>query len=188
MNIKKRIVTWGIMSLFIFTALLLISSPVVQAQYWQAIPPYNLLWPLWSPALSPADPVTGVPTPLLSSVTRNTFLPIEPILLWDPVLRTFPYMLYNIPQPLGGGMVFFDQYYGLNPWPPSYLIDSATGLPNPIALPVGFGALSPTALDPLKDFVTIANLYYLAQYPPGLFATSVSGLLTTAEIWGLPLL
>ncbi|MGA1839786.1 MAG: hypothetical protein ACMUIU_04090 [bacterium] len=186
MNMKKRIVTWGIMSLFIFTASLLIGSPIVHAQNWVATPPYNLLWPLWSPVLSPVDPVTGLPTPLLSSVTRNTFLPVEPIMLWDPVLRGFPYMLYNIPQPLGGGMVFFDQYYGLNPWPPSYLIDPATGLPNPIALPTGFGALSPTPLDPFADFVTIANLYFLAEYPPGLFATSVSNLLTTAEIWGLP--
>jgi hypothetical protein len=94
-------------------------------------------------------------------------------------------MLYNIPQPLGGGMTFFDQLYGLNPWPPSYLLDPVTGLPNPIALPTGFGALSPTPLDPFADFVTIANLYFLAQYPPGLFATAISNL-TTAEIWGLP--
>jgi hypothetical protein len=186
MNIKKRKFTWGIMGLLIFTALLLIGSPIVYAQNWAPIPPYNLLWPLWSPVLSPADPVTGVPTPILSSVTRNTFLPLEPILLWDPVLRGFPYMLYNIPQPLGGGMTFFDQYYGLNPWPPSYLIDPITGLPNPIALPTGFGALSPTPLDPFADFVTIANLYFLAEYPPPLFATAISRLLTTAEIWGLP--
>ena len=188
MNIKKRILTWGITGLFIFTALFLLGSPIVHAQNWVATPPYNLLWPLWSPVLSPTNSVTGLPTPLLSSVTRNTFLPVEPIMLWDPVLRTFPYLLYNIPQPLGGGMVFFDQYFGLNPWSPSYLLDPATGLPNPIALPAGFSLLSPIALDPLKDFVAIGNLYYLAQYPPGLFATSVSSLLTSAEIWGLPIL
>ena len=187
MILKKRMLEWGIIGLSIFVILLLIRSPVVQAQNWVPIPPYNLLWPLWSPALSPADPVTGVPTPLVSALTVDTFLPKEPVLLWDPVLRGFPYILYNIPLLAGGGVAYFDQYFGLNPWPPSYLLDSA-GLPNPISLPAGFGALSPIIIDPFADFVSIANLYFLAQYPPGLFATSVSGLLTTAEIWGLPTL
>ncbi|MBN2372205.1 hypothetical protein JXL19_00250 [bacterium] len=184
---KTKLKRGIIVSLLTFmTLLLFICSNSVMAQNWQALPPYNLLWPLWSPALSPPNPATGVPTPLLSSVTKNTFLPIMPVLLWDPLLRDFPYILYNIPQPFGGGMVFFDQYYGLNPWPPSYLIDSTTGLPSPITLPAGFAALSPTALDPFKDFVAIANLYFLAEYPPGIFANSVSNLLTSAEIWGLP--
>jgi hypothetical protein len=188
MTIKKGMLRWGLMGLVVIVALLLMGPPVVHAQNWVPMPPYNLLWPLWSPVLSPANPVTGIPTPLLSSLTSNTFLPVEPVMLWDPVLRDFPYMLYNIPQPLGGGMVFFDQYYGLNPWPPPYLTDSVTGLPSPIALPTGFGALSPTLLDPFADYVGLANLYFLAQYPPGIFATAVSGLLTTADIWGLPLL
>ena len=186
MRIKKGLFYWILSGLLVGMAFCLIASPAVQAQNWQAIPPYNLLWPLWSPMLSPPNPLTGVPTPLLSSVTNNTFLPIEPILLWDPVLRGYPYILYNIPQPLGGGMVFFDQYFGLNPWPPSYLIDPITGLPDPITLPTGYATLSPTPLDPFADFVTLGNLYYLAEFPPGLFSTGVSGLLTTAEIWGLP--
>ena len=186
MIIKKRMFDWGIIGLLIFVAILLIGSPALNAQNWQPLPPYNLLWPLWSPVLSPANPVTGIPTPILSSLTSQTYLPLEPVLLWDPVLRGYPYILYNIPQPLGGGMVFFDQYFGLNPWPPPYLIDPITGLPNPISLPVGFGALSPTPLDPFQDFVTLANLYFLAQYPPGVFATAISRLLTTAQIWGLP--
>jgi hypothetical protein len=177
---------WGIIGLFIFVTILLIRSPVVQAQNWVPIPPYNLLWPLWSPALSPPNPVTGVPTPLLSSLTSDTFLPIEPVLLWDPVLRGFPYILYNIPQPLGGGMVYFDQYFGLNHWPPSYLLDPITGFPNPISLPAGFASLSPIIIDPFADFLSIANLYFLAEYPPGSFATAVSNLLTTADIWALP--
>jgi len=186
MTIKRRMLEWGIIGLFIFSVIILIGSPIAQAQNWVAMPPYNLLWPLWSPVLSPPDPLTGIPTPLLSFVNKNTFLPIEPALLWDPVLRDFPYVLYNIPQPLGGGMVFFDQYYGLNPWPPPYLIDSITGLPSPITLPTGFAALSPTPLDPFADYVTLGNLYFLAQYPPGVFSTAISRLLTTAEIWGLP--
>lgn len=182
----RRLSAWGLIGMVVFLILFLLGSHAVQAQYWQALPPYNLLWPLWSPTLSPADPLTGVPTPLLNSVTRNTALPVQPVLLWDPVQRDFPYMLYNIPQPLGGGLVLFDQYFGLNPWPPSYLTNSVTGLPSPITLPVGFQSLPPTALDPLLDYVTIANLYFVAQYPPGLFATAISRLLTPAEIWGLP--
>jgi hypothetical protein len=187
MILKKRMLARGMIGLFIFITLLLIRSPVVQAQNWVPIPPYNLLWPLWSPALSPADPITGVPTPLVSTLTVDTFLPKEPVLLWDPVLRGFPYILYNIPLLAGGGVSYFDQYFGLNPWPPSYLLDSG-GLPNPINLPAGFSALSPIIIDPFADFVSLANLYFLAEYPPGLFATSVSNLLTTAEIWGLPTL
>jgi len=186
MHIRKRLFCLIFSGLLAGMALFLTASPAVRAQNWQAIPPYNLLWPLWSPMLSPPNPVTGVPTPLLSSVTKNTFLPIQPILLWDPVLRGYPYILYNIPQPLGGGMVFFDQYFGLNPWPPGYLIDPITRLPDPITLPIGYAVFSPTPLDPFADFLTLANLYYLAEYPPGLFATSISSLLTTAEIWGLP--
>ena len=188
MKIKERILFWGIIGFFIFTAAFLMGSPIVQAQNWAAIPPYNLLWPLWSPALSPPNPITGVPTPLLSSISPDTFLPVEPVMLWDPVIRGYPYLLYNIPQPLGGGIVFFDQYYGLNPWPPPYLVDSITGFPSPITLPTGFAALSPTPLDPFADYVALANLYFLAEYPPGLFATAISNLLTGAEIWGLPAL
>jgi hypothetical protein len=186
MVINKRSLGWGIIGLLIFLTVLLISSPAVQAQYWVPLPPYNLLWPLWSPALSPPDPVTGVPTPILGAVTTDTFLPQEPILLWDPALRGFPYMLYNIPEPLGGGVIFFDLYFGLNKWPPSYLIDPITLFPAPISLPSGFAMYPPPPPDPFQDFISWGNQYFLAQFPPGLFNTSATSLLTTAEIWGLP--
>ena len=57
-------------------------TPALQAQNWQAIPPYNILWPLFSPTLSPS--VGGVPTPLLTSLTSDTILPMQPILGWNP--------------------------------------------------------------------------------------------------------
>ncbi|MGA1794607.1 MAG: hypothetical protein ACMUIL_02005 [bacterium] len=186
MLLKRQIVIKGGTGLLLLIAMFLIASPAVQAQNWVPIPPYNLLWPLWSPALSPPDAVTGIPIPLLNSLNSQTLLPVQPVLMWDPVIRDFPYMLYNIPQPLGGGMVFFDQYYGLNPWPPPYLTDPVTGSPVPITLPTGFAALSPTPLDPFADYVTLANLYFLSEYPAVLFPTSLSRLLTTAELWGLP--
>ena len=131
MTIKKLKFCCGTIIISIFSAIVLMYPIAIQAQYWQALPPYNLLWPLWSPVLSPSDPITGIPTPIISSLTSDTFLPIQPVLLWDPAIRGFPYILYNIPQPLGDGMVFFDQYFGLNPWPPSYLLNPFTDLPSP---------------------------------------------------------
>ena len=69
----------------------------VQSQYWTIMPPYNVLWPLWSPGLSPIDPITGLTTPLVSSLTSNTVLPVQPGLVWDPC-QPVPFLLYNIPS------------------------------------------------------------------------------------------
>ncbi|MBN2372204.1 hypothetical protein JXL19_00245 [bacterium] len=186
MFIKKRLFQWEITFIIIIFAaiLLLIGVNSATAQYWQALPPYNLLWPLWSPALSPPDPVTGVPTPLVSALTIGTILPAQPALLWDPSY-TLPYLLYNIPRAYGGGMTYFDPYFGLNPWPPSYLLDPVTGSPDPITLPSGFAALSPTSL--LDTSVYYANLLYISQYPYlGLGVLNpITSLLTPGEIWGL---
>ena len=41
---------------------------VSYAQTWTNLPPYNILWPLWSPALSPVIAVTSLPTPLLNKI------------------------------------------------------------------------------------------------------------------------
>ncbi|MGA1823240.1 MAG: hypothetical protein ACMUIP_01160, partial [bacterium] len=109
----------------------------VDAQYWQALPPYNVLWPLWSevwsPLVGPPDPITLLPTPvpLLSELTSSTILPFQPALAWDPT-QPAPWLLYNTPSTVGSGLLFFDQAYGLNAWPPPYLQDSVTGLPAPI--------------------------------------------------------
>ena len=45
------IVTFSIMVGLLF-------AHAVQAQNWANLPPYNLMWPLWSPTLSPPDPVS----------------------------------------------------------------------------------------------------------------------------------
>ena len=185
MFIKKDLLQWSVKGFIVFIAILLfLSVSSVQAQYWQALPPYNLLWPLWSPALSPADPVTGVPTPLVSTLTSGSILPSQPALFWDPSY-TLPYLLYNIPISYGGGMVYFDPYFGLNPWPPSYLLDPITGDPAPISLSTGFAALSPTSL--LTTTVYYANLLYISKYPYlGLgLLNPITDLLTPGEIWGL---
>ena len=68
--------------------------PIAQAQYWVELPPYNTLWPLWSPALSPIDVISGEPVPLVSSLASTTILPVAPGLTWDPSLP-YPWLLYN---------------------------------------------------------------------------------------------
>ena len=123
------------------------------------MPPYNFLWPLWSPALSPVNAL-GIPTPLVSSLTPSTKLSVQPSLAWNPAI-SYPYFIFNSPV----GLVYYDIIYGINPWPPSYVIDSLTGGPVPLCLPVGFSLLPAT--DPLwiQQNLLTAILAYLAEYP-----------------------
>lgn len=181
MFLKNRALKLGFIGLVILAAILFIGTQVVQAQYWEALPPYNLLWPLWSPELSPVPP-TGMPfpVPLLSSLDNTTVLPVQPVLAWDPALE-FPWLLYNIPPTFGGGLTYFDPFYGLNPFPPPYLLDDV-GAPLPIGLPVDYGALPPTDMNSFAPYVSIGNLFYNALYP-----VDLASLLTVANIWGLPL-
>ncbi|MGA1867935.1 MAG: hypothetical protein ACMUJM_05235 [bacterium] len=173
-----------ILLFFLLIACAIIFPLSVRAQYWAAIPPYNVMWPLWSPALSPADPVTGVASPIVTTLTKNTVLPVQPGLAWDPCqpdVEAFPWLLYNIPPTLGGGLVYWDVYYGLNPWPPNYTLDPVTGAPSPITLPLGWSLLSPISLSHFDWFVPLGNSIFGYQY-----GVPLSSLLTTAEIWGLP--
>jgi len=128
------------------------------AQNWEALPPYNTLWPLWSPALSPINAATGLPTPLVSSLAPDTMLPVMPGLTWDPAMA-YPWLLYNSPI----GMVSFDPLLGIDTWPPKYLTQGKT--PAPITLPFGYDALPPTPSSILKTLVPPANLAYLAALP-----------------------
>ena len=104
----------------------------------------------------------------------------------DYPAQALPWALYNIPPVLGGGLTYFSPFYGLNPFPPPYLLDS--GLPAPITLPAGFGALSPTDVSSGIDIVTLGNIQYLLDYPTNLFGIPQSSLLTVGDIWGLPLI
>ncbi|MGA1794748.1 MAG: hypothetical protein ACMUIL_02715 [bacterium] len=138
----------------------LLGSRLATAQTWTAMPPYNFLWPLWSPALSPISATTGLPTPIVSNLFPSTQLPIQPGLAWNPAI-SYPYFLYNSPV----GMQYYDIIYGMNGWPPSYALDPTTGGPLPLGLPSGFNLLPAT--DPLwiQSNLPTANLAYLAQYP-----------------------
>lgn len=167
----KSVVSCIIIALTIILLSLFIGADFLIAQTWQALPPYNVLWPLWSPALSPVDPVTGIPAPLVSSLDKNTFLPVEPALVWDPSLPYF-YLLYNYIPSYGDPILkFFDPaegafstYSALQTWPPSYMltaVDTPTGpvvVPAPIGLPSNYATLF--SFDPalwLNFWVPLAN-------------------------------
>jgi hypothetical protein len=158
------------------------------AQYWTALPPYNILWPLWSPALSPIDPVTGLTTPLITTLTKNTVLPVQPALVWDPSYiigsdpGQVPYLLYNTPPEFGFGLLYYHDIYGLNPWPPNYLLDPITKEPLPLSLPLGWSILSPYALGEFEYYVPIANLFYATTF--GLTGQAFLDLLQPWDIWG----
>ncbi len=160
--------------LVILTIAILGCFSVVQAQdYWTALPPYNTLWPLWSPALSPLD-AAGVATPLITSLAPSTILPVQPGLTWNPSLD-YPWLLYNTPS----GLAYYDPFYGVNTWPASSLIDSA-GAALPIALPDLYNTLPPTSSAWLGQNVFFGNYYFLESYPSLLAATDPAVLLASA--------
>lgn len=170
MNAKRKSYNLFIVS-GLLVLLFLIFAPIIHAQYWTALPPYNTLWPLWSPVLSPVDPGTGLPTPIVDSLLPTTVLPVQPGLTWDPTWD-YPWLLYNAKTGLG----YFDQIYGFNMWPPSQVTF-------PLSLAAGFEFLPPTPISWGEQFVPLANLTYSYLYDvdPLLFGL----LLTPAAIWGL---
>lgn len=175
--LKERLFRRFLALSFVFALICLTFTFVstIQAQdYWTALPPYNTLWPLWSPALSPFDAVTGIPTPIVSSLASSTVLPVQPGLTWNPSLE-YPWLLYNTPV----GLAYFDPLYGVNSWPPSSLLDSA-GAPLPITLPDLYGSLPPTSSLWLQQNVLFANSYFLQAYPSLLLAADSAALLAAA--------
>ena len=77
--------------IIIFTLMVcvkLFTPSSTKAQYWAALPPYNVLWPLWSPPLVTDfnwDPLVLLgTTPIITELTRTTVLPVQPGLAWDP--------------------------------------------------------------------------------------------------------
>ena len=165
-------------------ALGLLIAPLVQAQTWTLMPPYNVLWPLWSPVLSPLDPLTGVATPLVTQLTSSTILPVQPAIAWDPAHEIWA--LYNTPPLIGTGLLFFDRIYGLNPWPPPYLQDPLAGTPIPITFLSTWSLLPVTGYAGGEEafFIPLANAIYSLTY--GLSGADYLSLLTVADIWGLP--
>lgn len=174
----KRIFLSLVLFMFIFFTLIPSSHAAVATTLnWWPLPPYNTLWPLWSPVLSPPN-VLGVPQPVVTSLTQNTVLPVQPGLTWDPVNQKYPWLLYNTPL----GMVYYDPLFGIDLWPPSYM-QSPLGLPLPLNLSlVKWSTLLPTSTAWLQTNVPIGNNTYYTTYP------QYAPLLTPASIVGLTLI
>ncbi len=174
-----------------------------KAQLWEPIPPYNLLWPLWSPVLSPPDPVTGKPTPLIDYLYENTVLPVQPAFIWNPELPYFN-ILYNSPPSYVGDTTLPTLYYyepteasllpstysstAFQVWPPTYLEepvevapDVFVDLPVAIDLPVGY--------ETLINFDPIAWLNFSIPFLNALWQTTyyINPYLLSAAIYILPI-
>ena len=153
------------------------------AQYWQNMPPYNVLWPLWTEALSPIDPITGVPTPLVSTLTSTTQLPVMPAFVWD-IEQTTPWFLYNAPAILGGSLYYFDILTGFNTFPPpDHLLAGGGIFANP--LPLGYEFLVPD-FEHFDLFGLVANNAYISAFGPYLDPLAYFNLLTPETLWGTP--
>ena len=162
---KKSKFQWSSVILFILMIIGLIGTPLAQAQNWVSMAPYNLLWPVWTPVLSPLNPLTGLRVPLVSEVRYNTILSKQPAMLWDPSKESV-YFIYNIPQDLGGGLIaYMGSEQGLQPWPPSYLINFKTGEPAPLELPRNYESLHLPDTQTQKEFIIAGNYAYLEKYP-----------------------
>ncbi|MGA1843673.1 MAG: hypothetical protein ACMUIS_03815 [bacterium] len=187
---ETKLLRWGLTGLILLAAILLFCSPSIQAQNWRALPPYNLLWPLWSPPLVTDfnwDPLVLLgTTPIITELSKNTVLPVQPAIVWDAILNPKGpvWLAYNIPPAFGGGLTLFEEIYGFMPFPPSYLLDSATGAPLPITYLPYYSGYLPTALKHFGLTIDFANLAYSFLY--GLTPTEYSNLLTPALLWGIP--
>lgn len=170
--------------LFLSIIIGLVFSSALLAQNWTPLPPYNILWPLWSSTLSPINPTTGLPTPLVNELASNTILPVQPAMGYFPYGYTWemdvlvPWLFYNGPT----GLLFFDPYYGINPFPPHSFINADTGAPIQITLPLVYDYPLPD-LKESQFLVPAANLFYMVTYgiPLGIDPGS---LLTFSELWG----
>ncbi|MGA1844898.1 MAG: hypothetical protein ACMUIS_10095 [bacterium] len=120
---------------------------------------------------------TGIPTPIVTSLTPKTILPVQPALTWDPSIG-YPWLLYNGTF----GLAYWDQILGFHPWPPEHLFNPVTNQPIPLALSGNWQFLDPTPFLWGLRWVPFANAAYI-NYP---FAVSPIGTLLTAfDIWGI---
>lgn len=172
MNTKKFLSLSIIILMIIF--LVKIPSGETKQLNWWPLPPYNTLWPLWSTFLSPPN-ILGIPQPVVSRLTPNTVLPVQPGLTWDPNLD-YPWLLYNTPV----GMAYYDPIFGIDLWPPKYLVNPL-GVPLPIDLSLitGWSTLTPTSNTWLTETIPVANSAYYTSYP------QYAPLLTPAALLGI---
>jgi hypothetical protein len=173
-GLRKGVLSIMVLAIVLLTRVSFSHAAAITTPTWWPLPPYNTLWPLWSPVLSPPN-ILGIPTPIVTSLTKKTVLPVQPGLTWDPVNKKYPWLLYNTPS----GMVYYDPLFGVNLWPPSYLL-SPWGTPLPLDLSkILWSTLLPTATSWLAANVPVGNSAYYTTYPqfaPLLSAGSIAGL------------
>lgn len=144
--------------------------------YWQAMAPYNVLWPTWPSVLNSYDWLTGQNYPLVSSIYSTTQLPVQPSWVWNPSLN-YPYFLYNAPASLGGSVYYFDALTGFAPWSNmSILTPPATY----------YFSIPPFSSLQFSGYNTDANLGYATATSGIVDAISYTSLLTGSTLWGTP--
>ena len=114
-------------------------------------------------------------------------LPVQPAYLFNPNGFEFPmgyiqpWLLYNSP----GGVVYYDVFFGLNPFPPPELLDPVTGAPAPIPLPLNWSSLAIPPLSLALYLFELSNTYYMLGYGNDLVVDPFS-LLTFYDVYGTP--
>ena len=176
-SLKKRVSSIIILMFVLVVNIRVSNAAIATGINWWPLPPYNTLWPLWSSVLSPPN-ILGIPQPIVSSLTKSTVLPVQPGLTWDPVNQKYPWLLYNTPS----GMVYYDPLFGIDLWPPSYLL-SPFGTPLPLNLStINWSTLLPTSTAWLQTNVPVGNSTYYTTYP------QFAPLLTPGAVLGLTLI
>ncbi len=159
----------GLMSGFIFHSS--VSAQIdATVPYWQIMPPYNVLWPLWVGALSPA----GVPA--LDTLDTNTVLPIQPVWVWNDTLD-YPWFIYDFAPGLAGGLYYYDLFYGFKPF------DSTLTALSPLnyeALIPPWGAID-FATWANQSTILFDNFWTNVGYP-----SILTQLVTPASLWPYP--
>lgn len=152
-------------------------STKVFAQYWTALPPYNVLWPLWTSTLSPPDPITGLPTPIITELTTETILPVQPALAWDPS-QTEPMLLFNIPcfaapliLPIPPPVVVPISPIVIGPLWPSAVVPGFT----PVIVPIGAGLYGPCMRGEMMGMGYFDSDCGLNPWPPEYLLDPVTG-------------
>lgn len=156
MNKRKNLL---LCLLILIISIIFFMNSSVSAQWWESIPPYNLLWPLFVPELSPVDALSGLPTPIVNTLQRDTVLPKWPVWVWNPN-RSYPYFLFN--GPWTSNLQFYDYYSGFHPFP-----DPTNVTIPPITLPANW----PFAVPPFSqvDFAIMANTATLTYVVEALY-------------------
>lgn len=111
-EIKSRISLW--ITLLFLTVILLTNFTRSHA-IWEPIPPYNVMWPLWSSAYTPVNALVSVAAPLVSDFrTMDIYRPASPSGIYSSYKMVNAYReVYGTPgvsDPLLGSSINYGRY------------------------------------------------------------------------------